>query len=162
MLIAFRPPKSLPISPSNRPWSSPAKLSVPIHLERRNASVQLHEFRSEQAEAQAQPLRQWLAQWGKENLQKLKSAPTLELKEYPAGVPLTPRRQDLLQPLLHIAKVLGQESPRRVTTAVTEVFKNHLHRERKHLLDLPLDLREAFSHYGQPELISTASLPAWL
>src|SRR5947207_1271107 len=139
-----------------------AERSVPIHLERLNASVQLHEFRSEQAEAQAQPLRQWLAQWGKENLQKLKSAPALKLKEYPAGVPLTPRRQDLLQPLLHIAKVLGGEWPRRVTTALTEVFKDHLHRERKHLLDLLLELREAFSHYGQPERISTASLLAWL
>src|SRR5256714_748369 len=86
-----------------------AERSIPIHLERLNASVQLHEFRSEQAEAQAQPLRQWLAQWGKEDLQKLKSAPTLGLKEYPAGGPLTPRRQDLLQPLLQIAKDLGQE-----------------------------------------------------
>ena len=95
-------------------------------------------------------------------MQKLKSAPTLELKEYPAGVPLTPRRQDLLQPLLHIAKVLGGEWPRRVTTALTEVFKNHLNRERKHLLDLLFELREAFSHYGQPERISTASLLAWL
>src|SRR2546423_10629111 len=136
--------------------------ALPIYLERLIASVQLHEFRSGKAEAQAQPLRQWLAQWGKENLQKLKSAPTLELKEYPAAIPLTPRRQDLLQPLLQIAKVLGQEWPSRVTTALTEVFKNHLNRERKHVLDLLLELREAFSHYGQPEHISTASLLAWL
>src|SRR2546423_386923 len=139
-----------------------AERSIPIHLERLNASVQLHEFRSGQAQAEAQPLSQWLAQWGKENLQKLKSAPTLELKEYPAGIPLTPRRQDLLQPLLQIAKVLGQEWPRRVTTALTEVFQDHLNRERKSVLDLLLELREAVSHYGQPERISTASLLAWL
>src|SRR5947207_10610127 len=139
-----------------------AERSIPIHLEQLNASVQLHEFRSQQAETEAQPLRQWLAQWGKENLQKLKSAPTLELKEYPAGIPLTPRRQDLLQPLLQIAKVLGGEWPRRVTTALTEVFKNHLNRERKHLLDLLFELREAFAPHVQPERISTASLRAWL
>ena len=139
-----------------------AERSIPIHLERPSASVQLHEFRSEQAEAEAQPLREWLAQWGKENLQKLKSAPILELKEYPAGIPLTPHRQDLLKPVLQIAKVLGREWPRRVTTALTEVFKNHLNRERKHVLDLLFEVREAFSHYGQPERISTASLLAWL
>src|SRR5205807_8391267 len=121
-----------------------------------------HQFRSERAKAEAHPRRQWLAQWGKERLQKLRSAPPLELKEYPAAVPLTPRRQDLLQPLLHIAKVLGREWPGRVATALTEVFKNHLNRERKHVLDLLFELREAFSHYGQPERISTASLLAWL
>src|SRR5947207_1789363 len=80
----------------------------------------------------------------------------------PAAPHLPPQRQDLLKPLLQIAKVLGGEWPRRVTTALTEVFKNHLNRERQHLLDLLFELREAFSHYGQPERISTASLLAWL
>ena len=139
-----------------------AERSIPIHLQPLNASVQLQEFRSAQAEAEAQPLRQWLAQWGKENLQKLQSAPALELQEYPAAIPLPPRRRDLLQPLLQIAKVLGGDWPRRVTTALTEVFQDHLNRERRHVLDLLFQLREAFSHYGQPERISTASLLAWL
>src|SRR5256714_10590729 len=53
-----------------------AERSIPIHLERLNASVQLHEFRSEQAQAQAQPLREWLAEWGKENLQKSSQSET--------------------------------------------------------------------------------------
>jgi Protein of unknown function (DUF3631) len=139
-----------------------AERSIPIHLERLKPSVRLHEFRSEQAQAEAQPLRERLAEWGKENLQKLKSAPTLELHEYPAGIPLTPRFQDLLKPLLQIAKVLGREWSRRVTVALTEVFKDHLNRERKHVLALLFELREAFSHYGQPERLTTASLLVWL
>src|SRR5436853_638411 len=38
----------------------------------------------------------------------------------------------------------------------------HTDRKGKHVLDLLFELREAFSHYGQPERISTASLLAWL
>jgi hypothetical protein len=139
-----------------------AERSIPIHLEQLNASVRLREFRSEQAQAEAQPLREWLAQWAEENLQKLKSVPTLELQEYPAGIPLTPRRKDTFKPLLQIAKVLGGEWPSRVTTALTEILKDHLNRERKHVLALLFELREAFSHYGQPDRIATASLLAWL
>jgi len=139
-----------------------AERSIPIHLERLTASVKLQHFRSEAVAAEAEPLREWLALWGQQNLQKLKSAPVLEPSDLPSGITLTPRRKDLIEPLLQIARLLAGDWPKRAADALTAVFQDQVQRERKHALALLYELREAFSHYGQPERISTASLLIWL
>ncbi|HEY6349410.1 MAG TPA: DUF3631 domain-containing protein, partial [Candidatus Angelobacter sp.] len=101
-----------------------------------------------------------LKRWSEENAQRLQEAPPYSYDDFPSG--LSPRRQDMIEPLLHIADLIGGPWPAQSREALPALLAQELAQERKDGLKLLSDLREVFAHHGNPERISTAALLDWL
>ncbi|HEY6351065.1 MAG TPA: DUF3631 domain-containing protein, partial [Candidatus Angelobacter sp.] len=101
-----------------------------------------------------------LKRWSEENAQRLQEAPPYSYDDFPSG--LSPRRQDMIEPLLHIADRIGGPWPAQSREALPALFAQELAQDRKDGLKLLSDLREVFAHHGNPERISTAAVLDWL
>jgi len=137
-----------------------ADRSIPILLEPLSSKPTIERFHPQRAAGEAEPLFQNLKRWSEENAHRLEEAPPYSYDDFPPG--LSPRRQDMIEPLLHIAGLIGGPWPAQAREALPALFAQELAQDRKDGLKLLSDLREAFAHHGNPERISTAALLDWL
>src|SRR5215471_6158886 len=139
-----------------------ADRSIPIILEPITRFDKVRRFNLSRALQQAAPLFNSLLQWAEQNYKALQAAEgeSLTAEQFPPG--LSPRRQDMIEPLLQIADLIGGEWPQRAREALAALFEQEVDHDHKDSLQLLNDLREAFNHNGNPERISTAALLDWL
>src|SRR5262249_18197235 len=109
---------------------------------------------------EATPLFNSLLEWSQKNCGKLIEADSLAPEQFPPG--LSPRRLDMIEPLLQIAAQIGGPWPVKAREALAALFEQELAHDRKDGIRLLSDLRAAFAHHGNPERISTAALLDWL
>jgi hypothetical protein len=143
-----------------------AERSLPIILEPLNTRVAqppsavIKRFNLSRAQEEAKPLREKLESWAKEHLPALEKAEPYEPEQFPPG--LTPRRQDMIEPLLQLADALGGPWPERARQTFLGLFKDQITKQSKVSLQLLSDIRDAFIHYGLPARLSTAALLTYL
>ncbi|HEY6253788.1 MAG TPA: DUF3631 domain-containing protein [Candidatus Angelobacter sp.] len=138
-----------------------ADRSIPILLEPLGTAKQnIQRFHPTRAATEAEPLFRDLKRWSEQNASRLEETPPYSYDEFPSG--LSHRRQDMIEPLLHIADLIGGPWPVQARDALPALFAQELAQDRKDGLKLLSDLREAFAHHGHPERISTAALLDWL
>jgi hypothetical protein len=92
-----------------------ADRSMPIRLKRRAPSEQVEKFRIREARAEAQPLHDQLVEWAAESVDRLAGARPSMPDE------LDDRAQDVIEPLLAIADLVGGHWPELARRAVVEL-----------------------------------------
>jgi hypothetical protein len=137
-----------------------AERSLPIILEPLNGASTRKRFNLARAQEEVKPLREKLESWAKEHLPALEKAQPYEPEQFPPG--LTPRRQDMIEPLLQLADALGGPWPERARQTFLGLFKDQIAKQSKMSLQLLSDIRDAFIHYGLPARLSTAALLTYL
>jgi hypothetical protein len=90
----------------------------------------------------------------------LEEKPSYSHEDFPPN--LSPRRQDMIEPLLQLADHIGAEWPARIREALAAVFLQEAAFELAQSLQLLADVRDCFAWYGYPERLSTATLMAWM
>jgi hypothetical protein len=123
-------------------------------------SIKVQRFNLARAQEEAKPLMEKIESWAKEHLAALKAAKPYDREQLP--ITFSPRRQDMIEPLLHLADALGGAWPQRARKSLTGIFDYQFEREHKDKLRLLEDIRAAFIHYGCPDKLSTASILAFL
>ena len=137
-----------------------ADRSIPILLEPSTSVNKVRRFNLARVLERSRPLHNRLHRWIEKYRPDIEALPALTAAQFPPG--LSPRRQDMIEPILQIAGFIGGEWPQRAREALAAVFEQELVHNRKDSLQLLHDLREAFNHHGNPERISTAALLDWL
>ena len=143
-----------------------ADCSIPIVLEPlpkvetvlSTVSPGIERFDLETAHQEAQPLVAALENWSKKNLSALKSARAYKYKDFPQR--LTFRGQDLVEPLLQLADLVGGDYPARARTALLAVFDDPEKQQRSIDVQLLRDIRACFEHHRWPDALPTALLLA--
>ena len=147
-----------------------ADRSIPIILEplRRNEGrwfrpngIQRFDLRRAQPEAES--LKQRLSAWSQQHLGHIEQLPAYAEESFPNCVPsLTPRRMQLVEPLLQLADVIGGPWPNHIRQALEYIFDDgdtfHLYPSRQLLEDIYI----FFSSHCYPERVPTAFLLDWL
>ncbi|HEY6348314.1 MAG TPA: DUF3631 domain-containing protein [Candidatus Angelobacter sp.] len=137
-----------------------ADRSIPILLEPLTTADKVQRFNPARVFKQSRPLCCRLHRWTEKYSAALEELPALTAEQFPSG--LSPRRQDMIEPLLQVAGFIGGEWPQRAREALSALFEQEVVHGRKDSLQLLCDIREAFNHHGNPERISTAALLDWL
>jgi hypothetical protein len=137
-----------------------AERSLPIILEPVKGASTVKRFNLVRAQQEAKPLLEKLANWAKEHLAALEKAQPYESEQFPPG--LTPRRQDMIEPLLQLADALGGPWPERARQTFLGLFKDQITKQNKVNLQLLSDIRAAWVHYGCPDRLATAALVTYL
>lgn len=117
-------------------------------------------FHLSQATKEAQPLKELLSAWAKDHLPQLKELPPCSPDDFPPN--LSPRRQDLCEPLLQLADALGGSWPQRTRQALTAVFAQEAAFDLQPALQLLADVRHCFQFHSFPERLSTLTLMDWI
>ena len=117
-------------------------------------------FRFEPAFEQARSLLKGLYQWGKDNSGHLAKIAAYQEDQFPPE--LSSRQQDIAEPLLHIADLIGGEWPQRARQALVNVFALAAFEDFYSSRQILSDLRDAFLAKGKPAWISTVDLLAVL
>src|SRR5262249_3250904 len=137
-----------------------ADRSIPIILEPITRFDRVRRLNLGRAIDEATPLFNSLLEWSQKNCGKLIEADSLAPEQFPPG--LSPRRMDMIEPLLQIAAQIGGPWPAKAREALAALFEQELAHDRRDGIRLLSDLRAAFAHHGNPERISTAALLDWL
>ncbi|HLJ25120.1 MAG TPA: DUF3631 domain-containing protein [Candidatus Angelobacter sp.] len=117
-------------------------------------------FHLRQATQDAEPLQQRLSAWAEQNLPDLEKFPPYPEEDFPPN--LSPRRQDLCEPLLQLAHIVGGEWPTRARQALTAIFEQEAAFHLQSSLQLLAAVRDCFAHHAYPERLSTAVLLDWM
>lgn len=128
--------------------------SLPIKMKRKTREERVERWNIRTAPALAAPLRERAATWAGIHLSRLAERQPALPNE------LTDRQQDVAEPLLAIADVMGGEWPRRLRTALVELFVGAAAVEDDDPTRLLADIRDVFDRLG--DRISTATLLAEL
>jgi Protein of unknown function (DUF3631) len=136
-----------------------ADRSIPIILEPLDKTTKIQRFNLRRAAAEAKPLQEQILDWSLEHDEELEEKPSYAAEDFPPG--LSPRRQDMIEPLLQLADFIGAEWPARIREALAAIFEEEAAFELKHSLQLLADIRDCFAHHGYPKRLSTAALLAW-
>ena len=99
-------------------------------------------------------------QWAEDNSAPLGKIAPYEEDQFPPE--LSSRQQDIAEPLLHIADLIGGQWPQRARQALVNVFALAAFEDFYSSRQILSDLREAFAEKGNPGWISTADLLAFL
>jgi hypothetical protein len=154
-----------------QPWSfnnpMPGLAASSQQLEASNSEIQNlkseipERFDLRHAIDQVQPIRNRLNHWADVHLLPLlhKLSP-LPRSAFPPN--LSPRQQDIVEPLLQIAGLLGGPWPRRALQAFAIIFNLQTRFDLLPNLQLLADIRNCFAHHSYPERLSTAALLDWL
>src|SRR5215468_3232500 len=137
-----------------------ADRSIPISLEPITRYEKVKRLNLNRALDEAEPIVNALFEWSEKNFEALNQADSLAPEQFPPG--LSPRRLDMVEPLLQIAAQIGGPWPVKAREALAALFEQELAHDRKDRIKLLSDLRDAFAHHGNPERISTAALLDWL
>src|SRR5215468_9035957 len=137
-----------------------ADRSIPIILEPITRFDKVRRFNLSRALDEAEPIVNAVLEWSEKNFEALNQADSLAPEQFPPG--LSPRRLDMVEPLLQIAAQIGGPWPAKAREALAALFEQELAHDRRDRIKLLSDLRDAFAHHGNPERISTAALLDWL
>src|SRR5215470_17869663 len=137
-----------------------ADRSIPIILEPITRFDKVKRLNLNRALDEAEPIVDALFAWSEKNFAALNQADSLAPEQFPPG--LSPRRLDMIEPLLQIAAQIGGPWPAKAREALAALFEQELAHDRRDRIKLLSDLRDAFAHHGNPERISTAALLDWL
>src|SRR5215468_5271395 len=137
-----------------------ADRSIPIILEPITRFEKVKRLNLNRALDEAEPIVNSLLEWSEKNFEALNQADSLAPEQFPPG--LSPRRLDMVEPLLQIAAQIGGPWPVKAREALAALFEQELAHDRRDRIKLLSDLRDAFAHHGNPERISTAALLDWL
>lgn len=108
----------------------------------------------------AEPLCERLSGWSEKHLPVLKNMPPYKQYDFPPN--LSPRRQDICEPLLQLAHLVGGPWPARLGEALITTFAEEADFHLQHSRQLLADLRDCFAAHGFPERIQTTTLLDWL
>ncbi|HEY6348855.1 MAG TPA: DUF3631 domain-containing protein [Candidatus Angelobacter sp.] len=123
------------------------------------AKPKVRRFDLSRAFKEAKPLQTQLHFWAEENLPDLEEKPVYS-EDFPPN--LSPRRCDMIEPLLQLADFIGGHWPVHIREALAGIFAAETEFELRHSLQLLADVRDCFAHNAYPERLSTADLLAWL
>ena len=137
-----------------------ADRSIPIILEPITRFDKVKRLNLNRALEEAEPIVKSLLEWTEQNFEALNQADSLAPEQFPPG--LSPRRLDMIEPLLQIAAQIGGPWPVKAREALAALFEQELAHDHSDRIQLLSDLRDAFAHHGNPERISTAALLDWL
>lgn len=124
------------------------------------STQKLQRFNLTRAVKEAKPLQEKLHNWAEDNELDLEEKPSYSYEDFPPN--LSPRRQDMIEPLLQLADHIGAEWPTRIREALAAVFVQEAAFELAQSLQLLADVRDCFAWYGYPERLSTSALLAWM
>ena len=115
------------------------------------------------AEHDAESLKQRLSAWSQQHLRQLEQTPAYAEEDFPQCLSsLTPRRMQLVEPLLQLADTVGGSWPNQIRQSLDVIFDEgdhfHLSANRQLLEDIYL----CFSSQAYPDRLSTAFLLNWL
>ena len=130
---------------------------IPIPLSAVHGHSDLKRFGIAQAREEAAPLVAWLKQWSSDKLSDLRSLGPYTRDQMPPE--LNHRQQDLVEPLLHIAGLIGGHIPADLRLALAKCFRQYS--ARGFFVQLLSDIRAAFDH-ERSRVISSVSLLKFL
>ncbi|HZI76813.1 MAG TPA: DUF3631 domain-containing protein, partial [Gemmatimonadales bacterium] len=137
-----------------------ADRSLPIILDPLTRAAKVQRFSAAQAQQEASPIMEQLQNWAKEHLPALQAMRAYPRDKFPSG--LSPRKEDMFEPLLKLADALGGVWPDLARKSLMGIFDDQAVRENRAALKLLDDIREAYVHYGRPHRLSTAAMIAYL
>ncbi|HEV3037405.1 MAG TPA: DUF3631 domain-containing protein [Candidatus Angelobacter sp.] len=111
----------------------------------------------EQATQEAAPLRAWLKQWTADNFADIANAAPYPRELMPAE--LNARQQDCVEPLLHLADLIGGDLPQQARAALVKLFQHDS--TQSHFRHLLSDIHLAFAVVKDTK-ISTSNLLLFL
>lgn len=147
-------------SAATEPKKSESERKLAGGLERSDKTCNVQRFNLRQAEAEAEPLKQLLDGWTADNLPTLEAMPSYPREDFPPG--LSPRQQDMIEPLLQLADFIGVEWPASIREALAHLFEEESSFELQESLQLLTDIRDCFAHHNFPKRLSTATLLDWM
>src|SRR5262249_5363819 len=101
-----------------------------------------------------------LCSWAEGVIPILKAKPPYPRDKFPPN--LSPRQQDMIEPLLQIADFIGEGWSDLVREALADSFQEHSQFELKESLQVLADIRDCFAYHAYPDRISTSVLLEWL
>jgi hypothetical protein len=143
--------------PNTRAGFARAGVEVPSAL----ASQQkLQRFHLSRATEESKPLRRQLQAWSNQNIAELRERPAYAEEDFPPN--LTPRQQDMCEPLLQLADFVGEEWPVRIRQALVAIWDEETVFNLQPSLQLLEDIHRCFFYHGFPDRLSTADLLDWM
>ncbi len=106
------------------------------------------------------PLCKLLRIWRNQNLALLDQGPAHQESDFPPN--LSPRQQDMIEPLLQIADICGDSWSRRSREALVALFRQQTQFDLLPNLQLLADLRDCFAYHGYPDRLATTDLLDWI
>src|SRR5262249_27162560 len=134
--------------------------SISIVLNPVNDSSSVERYHRHSALREAKPLRELLHDWSIGAEMDLEARPPYRKEDFPPN--LSPRRRDMVEPLLNLADFIGGEWPRRIREAIPVIFAEQADFELKESLQLLADIRDCFAFHNYPERLATAVFLDWL
>jgi hypothetical protein len=122
--------------------------------------VQVQRFALRLAGKESKRLQERLNYWAMEHDPELEEMRAYSWEDFPSG--LSPRRQDMIEPLLQLADIVGGEWPSRIREAFTVLFQEEADFALRHSIQLLADIRDCFAHFNYPERLSSAMLLDWM
>jgi hypothetical protein len=113
-----------------------------------------------QAVNAAKPIQERLQSWALQHDSDFETLPSYSWADFPAG--LSPRRQDMIEPLLQLADLVGGDWPARIREALAAVFQEETDFVLRHSIQLLADIRDCFAHHRYPERLARATLLDWM
>jgi hypothetical protein len=113
--------------------------SIPIVLQAAKPDATIRRFFIEQATQEAAPLIVWLRQWAVQKRTEIANAAPYPRDLMPAE--LNARQQDCVEPLLHLADLIGGQVPKDARAALIKIFQHDS--TQSHFLHLLSDVRLA-------------------
>ena len=125
----------------------PAAMShfcIPIVLLRNEDYGYFNKLRLSQAKEAAQPLFHVLQDWAAKHLEALKNAPPFPFNSFEAG--FESRQEDCVEPLFQIARLLGEEWPLKLYTALCRPLGEHsFENQHAYCVQVLADIGDLFS-----------------
>ena len=131
--------------------------SIPIVLEAAKPHAGIARFFIEQAAQEAAPLVAWIKQWTADKFADIANAAPYSRELMPSQ--LNARQQDCVEPLLHLADLIGGKVPQHTRAALIKLFQHDSN--QSHFLHLLFDIRLAFLVIKDTK-ISTSNLLLFL
>src|SRR5215470_12083709 len=137
-----------------------AQRSISVVLQPLTGNSKVRRFDFLRATEEANDLRGRLIAWAEGVIPILKKKPPYSRDKFPPD--LSPRQQDMIEPLLEIADFIGEGWSDLVREALADSFQEQSAFELKESLQLLADVRDCFAHHGYPERLSTSTVLDWL
>ena len=125
-----------------------------------NGGKPVERFDLRRAAKEARPIEELLHIWTEETCLDLEEKPVYAAEDFPPG--LSPRRQDIIEPLLLLADYIGGAWPKRIREALNAVFNQEAAFNLAQSLQLLADIRDCFAWYSYPARLSSAALVSWM
>ena len=135
-------------------------LEAQPEIENQESKSRAERFHLGRALQEAAPLKQRLAAWSEQHLPELEKLSPYSEEQFPPG--LSPRRQDLCEPLLQLADAIGGDWPERIRQALTVIFEDAAVFDLQAGTQLLADVHQCFFFHGFPDRLSTSILLHWL